>query len=398
MQESSNMEPLSIDGEVKPATLEKVKEEGLLLYCNLFDAEMVYKIAEEFLMGFASACVDNTMGGLWSSPGAVAVDIRQEMVEYLIRRSETFVAESIVLECTPDIGVSANPFDIISDFIDDFAHSKRNFFSHVSVWLSSDRREDRIEDFVEELELNGFWLISQREEVAKTLLRNVDFKTSYHCNMKFKTEDELEQHIASCNFRTVNCVNEGCDAVYSAGKLEEHDSTCPFKTLPCEQKCADIIMRRDMDRHCITVCPMKLVNCPFYPVGCLFTIPQHTVGRHRAENLQSHLICVLKLIHKEASLEALKERAELLEKALSPERLSAAKDARSLTFTIKDHNTKLGPLVGVKKSAESDAEDDKLTNDEDNSMALSPMGKQLYKNEVPTIPQTETQEDIRVTL
>lgn len=83
---------------------------------------------------------------------------------------------------------------------------------------------------------------------------------------------------------------------------------------------------------------------------------------------------------------------------MSPERLSAAKDARSLTFIIKAHNAKLGPLVGVKKSAESDAEDDKLTNDEDNSMALSSMGKQLYKNEVPTILQTETQEDIRVTL
>ncbi|CAH9108108.1 unnamed protein product [Cuscuta europaea] len=356
MQESStmsppaNMDPPASDAEVKPETLEEVKEEGPMFHCNLFDAEMVHKIGQEFLTGLASACVDNTTGGIFKSPASVALDVRREMVDYLVQRSETFVAESVVFEGDPIIEAPTDAFDIISDFIDDFAHSKRNFFSRVSGWILSDRREDRIDDFVQEMELNGFWLIGRRESVALTLLRNVDVKNTYHCSMKFRSEEELEHHLPSCSFRVVNCENEGCNAIFVAGHVDQHDSACPFKMLPCEQKCPDSIMRRDMDRHCITVCSMKLVNCPFYPVGCLSTVPQCYIADHRSENLQSHLVCILKLVHKEASLEALKKRTEVLMEEAPRGKLAAARDARALTFAIKDLEVKLGPLEEVKQS------------------------------------------------
>lgn len=313
LEASSNMDPPRNEGDMKPTNLEEVKEEGPLFSCNLFDAEMVRKVAQEFLTGLASACVDNTTGGLFKSPASMAVDIRREMVDYLIQRSETFVAESVVLEGGTETIVSDNPYDNISDFIDDFGQSKRNFFSRVSGWLLSERREDRIDDFVQEMEINGFWLMARRETVAQTVIRNVDFKNTFHCNMKSKSEEELARHVISCGFREIHCENEGCNARFSAAQHEQHDSECPFKILQCEQKCPEMLMRREMDRHCITICTMKLVNCSFYPVGCQSTVPQCKADEHRKENLQSHLVYILKLIYKEASSEALKKRAQQLE-------------------------------------------------------------------------------------
>ncbi|KAJ8562800.1 hypothetical protein K7X08_031252 [Anisodus acutangulus] len=356
--------------ETKPAAIEEVEEDDALFRCDLFDAEMVQKVADEFLPGLASACIDNTTGGLLNSPASVAVDIRREMVDYLTQRSEMFVAESVVSEGYSVAEVSDNPHDIISDFIDDFARSKRNFFSKVSAWMLSERREERIDDFVQEMEINGFWLMVRRIAVAQTVIRNIDFKNTYHCSMKFKSEEELSKHISSCSFRELNCESEGCNARFSASHLELHDSTCPFKILQCEQKCPEMLMRRDMDRHCITVCPMKLANCPFYPVGCVSTIPQCKTDQHRLENLQSHLIHILKLIHKEASFEALKKRAEQLLEASSPGRLAAARDGRSLTVAIKSIDAKLGPLE-VEEKTEDKEEGAELKDEKEDSTDLS---------------------------
>ncbi|MCD7450024.1 hypothetical protein HAX54_003080 [Datura stramonium] len=370
--ETAALEDVKLEevNEIKPAAIEEVEEEDAPFHCKLSDAQMVQKVADELLPGLASACIDNTTGGLLKSPASVAVDIRKEMVDYLVQRSEMFVAESVVLEGDLVTEVSDNPHDIISDFIDDFARSKRNFFSKVSAWILSERREERIDDFVQEMEINGFWLMARRVAVAETLIRNIDFKNTYHCSMKFKTEEELSKHISSCSFREMDCENEGCNARFSAGQLELHDSTCPFKILQCEQKCPETLMRREMDRHCITVCPMKLANCPFYPVGCVSTIPQCKTDQHRLENLQSHLIHILKLIHKEASFGALKKRAEQLLEASSPGRLAAARDARSLTVAIKNIDAKLGPLE-VEENTEDNAEGAELDDEKKDSTDLS---------------------------
>ncbi|KAI3471504.1 hypothetical protein Pfo_028154 [Paulownia fortunei] len=266
------------------------------------------------------------------------------MVDYLIQQSENFVAESVVLEGGQDVEVSVDPYDIISDFVDDFVSSKRNFFSRVSGWLLSEKREDWIDDLVQEMELNGFWLLNRRNSVAQTLLKNLDFKNIYHCSMSFKSLEDLEKHKLHCSFRTMACTNEGCDSRFSAAQMDYHDSICPFKILSCEQNCPDSIMRREMDRHCITICPMKLVKCPFYSVGCQSTIPQCTIEQHRSENLHCHLLDILQVFHKEASPEDLKERIKELEKLSSPGQLASARDARSLTIVIKGLEAKLGPL------------------------------------------------------
>ncbi|KAL5739788.1 hypothetical protein ACOSQ2_028968 [Xanthoceras sorbifolium] len=331
------------DVEVIPEKIEDEEKKGPSFNCDLCDTEIVHKIAQAFLPGLATACVDNTSGDIFRTPGSVAVDIRTEMVDYLTRRSESFVAESVILEGGPEAEVSDHPFDIITDLVDDFAASKRNLFSRVSGWLLSEKREDKIDDFVQEMEISNFWLMDRREAIVQTLLKNVDFKTEFHCNMKFNSAEELAEHVHNCGYSSMNCPNEGCNLIFSANQMEKHDAVCPFKIIPCEQKCSDSLMRRDMDRHCITVCPMKLAKCPFYAVGCQSPVPQVMIEQHRSDDLHSHLLYILQIIHKEASVEDLKKRVEQLEKS-SADNLAEARDVRSLTFAVKDLEENLGPL------------------------------------------------------
>lgn len=280
----------STEAELEHEKIENEKEGGPMFHCNQCDTEVVHKLAQMFLPGLAYACVDNTTGDPFNAPGSVAVDLRKEMIDFLTQRSESFVAESVVLEGGPDGELLDHPFDIISYLVDDFVNSKRNLLSQVSEWLLSDKREDKIDDIAQELEMNGFWSLDRREKVAETLLKNVDFKNLFHCNMSFNSAQDLANHVGNCAFRPVICQNEGCNARFSAGHLKEHDSTCPFKIIPCEQKCTNNIMRRDMDRHCITVCPMRLVDCPFYAIGCRSAIAQSNVGKHCSDDLHSHLL------------------------------------------------------------------------------------------------------------
>ncbi|OVA03602.1 zinc finger protein [Macleaya cordata] len=304
------------DLEVNQIKIEEEKEAAPMFRCDLFDSEVVHKIAQILLLGLSTACVDNTTGDLFKGPAIVAVDMKKEMVDYLTQRSETYVAESVVEEGGPDTETSDHPTDIISDFIDDFTSSKRNLFGRVSGWLLSERREDKIDDFVQEMEISGFWLMDRREAISQALLKNVDFKNTFTCDMKYNTAEELAEHKEQCMFRTLNCTSEGCAASFCAVHKEKHDAICSFRYLPCEQGCSETIMRHEMDRHCITVCPMKLVNCRFYSVGCQATIPVCKSDEHITEALQSHVLCILQVIHKEASSADLKYRMEQLEKVL----------------------------------------------------------------------------------
>ncbi|XP_042507091.1 uncharacterized protein LOC122083382 isoform X1 [Macadamia integrifolia] len=309
--------------------------------CDHSDSEVVHKTAQILLPGLATACIDNTTGDPFKGPASVAIEIRKEMVDYLMHRSETYVAATMIQEVVPDVESSDHPIDIVSDFIDDFASSKRNMFSQISGWLLSEKREDKIDDFVQEMEMNAFWSMDRREAIAKNILKNLDFKNTFCCEMKFDTAEELAEHSHQCIFRSIDCSNEGCRARFSAVHMEKHDSFCPFKVLPCEQKCSENILRCEMDRHCITVCPMKLANCPFHHLGCQSIIPHCAIEEHCTVSLHSHLLYVLRVIHKQASAEDLNHWVEVLEKSLSP---SQAQDARSLTFAVRDLEAHMGPL------------------------------------------------------
>jgi len=298
--------PRAAEVETKSEKTEQAKSHD----CGLCDAEVVYRIAQELMPGLASACVDNTTGGLFTSAGTVAVDMRKEMTDYLTQRSETYVAEYLLADNASMLELSEHPYDIVMNIIDDFASSKTNMLSRVSELVLSDRREDRIDDFVQEMEVNGFWLLAPRESVASMLLKNVDYKNSFHCNVVCKSEEEVVKHRSECMFRPTDCTNEGCTTRYCVAQKEHHEAVCPFMVLPCEQKCSDFVMRREMDRHCVTVCPMKLVHCAFNTVGCTSSIPRCNVQQHNRDDLSSHLLFIIKSAYKKASDEDLKHRVE----------------------------------------------------------------------------------------
>ncbi|CAL9131835.1 unnamed protein product [Musa textilis] len=324
-----------------------VKESDLLFHCNQCDKELVRKIAQLLLPGLATACVDNTTG-LFKSPASVAVVMRKEMVDYLRQTSQMYFTEAVgqgddIANMVEEF--SDEPTEIISGFVDDFASSKWNLFSHVSAWLSSESREDKIDDFVQEMETNVFWSTDRREAIAEILIRNVDLKRAFHCSTKFDSAQQFAEHETQCSFRILGCTNKGCKTKFSAIHAEKHNSECPFKVIPCEQKCSERIVRHDMDRHCITICPMKLVNCPFYQVGCHSAFPQCNLEKHCSECLRSHLLYVLQVLHKqEASVEELRRRVQLLEKSHTLSELSEAVDVRSLTLVVKEQEAKMKKL------------------------------------------------------
>jgi len=314
-----------------------------LFSCEYYDVEHVRKIAQALLSGLATACVESTMGDLFKTPASVAADVRKEMIEYLRQQSEVYPTQYVMV--VGSSGSPESPVDVVDDVLDNFVHNKRNLFTRMSGWLLSEQKEEKIDDFVEELEIMGFWVKGRRENLAKDLLKSIDLSNAYHCELKFDSSEELALHKGKCSLRPVNCANEGCREVFSSVYAKKHDDSCPLKLVPCEQKCSEMVNRSEMDRHCITVCPMKLVNCPFYQVGCLSTIPQSEIEAHCAEFLQSHLFCVLQMLHKqEASVGDLTQRVILLEKSLSLSQRSAAVDIGSLCLIVKEQEAKIKTL------------------------------------------------------
>jgi hypothetical protein len=289
--------------------------EGSLLQCPYCDSEAMHKLAQFLLPGLAAVCVDGTTGDLFRNPSAVAVDLRKEMVNYITQRSETFISDALIKSVAnqdPQNQMPEDPFEIVSIFMDDFSSTKRNIIGHVSGWLLSDNRDDKIDDFVQEMEMTRFWPLERREAIAEVLLKNVDLKTKFHCPEKYENEERLAHHMEQCTFRPVTCPNDRCRAMVSVRCMQDHDAACPFKVLLCEQNCDKRLLRRDMDRHCVTVCPMRPMKCPF---GCDSSFPERNLEQHCLEFLQPHLIKVLKMIHKKGlSADELKERALLLEK------------------------------------------------------------------------------------
>ncbi|KAK3154581.1 hypothetical protein QOZ80_2BG0192450 [Eleusine coracana subsp. coracana] len=296
----------------------------------------------------------------WTAPQAIffgAVGVKTDLEGYLFRRTETLIRESVD---GPDdhsdqlLRSSTRPVEFLSDLVDEFVASKRNLLSHVSGFLSSESRLNKIKDFSQKVEMENIWALDERKATAETILESMDLKCIYHCPERFSEQDKLVEHRSRCKFRVVNCKNDRCLASFSAIHVEEHDSICPFKVVPCEQLCEQHVMRCEMDKHCATVCPMKVINCPFHHVGCERAFPQGTLDRHCSELSQTHLLYVLQATTRQgAFVNDMNQRLQLLEKAQSLNELSGALDVRSLTLIIKEQEAKIKKLEGDIKTQEA---------------------------------------------
>ncbi|WVZ74689.1 hypothetical protein U9M48_022844 [Paspalum notatum var. saurae] len=375
--DSGLSELLKIEGPSVPAELycskfqwkielmSMVEEDGYSSRCDLCDTKVVYSMTELLLRGLATASVDSTTGDMFKSASSVAATVKTELENYLLVRTESLVRESV--EGGEDhldllMKGSTRPTEFLSDLIDDFVASKRNLLSHVSGFLSSESRLNKIKDFMQKMELENVWAVDVRKATAETILESIDMKCIFHCPEKFVEQDKLAHHRSRCKFRVVGCKNDGCSASFSAIHIEEHDAICPFKALPCEQLCEQHVMRREMGKHCATVCPMKIINCPFYHVGCETAFPQGNLDNHCSRLLQTHLLYVLEASTRHnATVNDMNQRLQLLEKAQSLNEISGALDVRSLTLIIKEQGAKIKKLERDIKAQEAKMK--KLEND-----------------------------------
>eukprot|EP00250_Pteridium_aquilinum_P013376 c21304_g1_i1 orf=127-1209(+) len=318
-------------------------EGPLLAECDYYDVEQVHGVARYLLRTLAIACVEKIYGDLFRSPLSVLDEAKKELIEYVLQHTELPPSPSpspSYLNGTPA------PVDRAKARLDQFVQSKTKFLSRVSSKLiSNEKKEDRIEEFEQDLQQNERWIFGQRERLAKDLLKAVDNTKISVCALTFSSQEDLADHKSICPLRPVTCENDGCGHVFSAMHGTEHDAVCGFKLLPCEQSCKALIMRSQMDKHCVTTCPMKLVKCPFFHVGCGNTLPQGMVEEHCTASMSSHLNSVLQNTQKQESLvSSLTQRVLLLEKALSISQRSEAVDVGTLSLTVRQQDAKIKSL------------------------------------------------------
>lgn len=324
-----------------------------LLECSFYDVEEVDRITQALLVALAAACVEKT-SGTFLQRAAVVPDVKKEMLVYLNQQSESYASGGSSSQSIKSAGLAevvAHPTQIVKDMLENFIKSKRNMFSRVSGIVIDAHKDDKIDDFVLELELTGVWLAGKREVLAKALLRRLDQRKIYHCEMKFESEKELAQHQINCVQRPVSCPNEGCDAVYSATYAEAHDASCGFKLLPCFLECESSVQRKEMQNHCATVCPMKKMKCPYHSVGCPHIMAQGLLESHCTEYMGHHLLETLQHVQNhEVALGGHAQRILLVEKAVELAQRSEEVNTGNMNVSLREQELKIKTLEAeVKK-------------------------------------------------
>jgi homogentisate solanesyltransferase len=320
--------------------------------CNFCDVEEVERLSEDLLVALAAACVEKT-SGTFSQRAAVVPDVKKEMLEYLNQQSEAYANGGLSSpRFKPEL--VSNPTQIVKEMLESFVKSKRNMFSRVSGIVIDAHKDDKVTDFVRELDETGVWLPGRREALAKALLRRTDQRKTCHCEMSFESEKELAEHQTSCAFRPVSCSNEGCDAVYSAIHAETHDASCGYKLFPCYLECETSVQRKEMANHCATVCPMKKMKCPYHTVGCLHVMAQGLLDNHCKEYMGEHLLETLQFVQNhEAAIGGHAQRLLLVEKAVELAQRSEAVNVGNMHVTLKEQESKVKSLEAEVKKLKS---------------------------------------------
>ena len=57
----------------------------------------------------------------------------------------------------------ARPTEIAKEMLENFIKSKRTMFARVSGMVIDAHKDDKVDDFVHELDLTGVWLVGRRE-------------------------------------------------------------------------------------------------------------------------------------------------------------------------------------------------------------------------------------------
>ena len=125
----------------------------------------------------------------------------------------------------------------------------------------------------------------------------IDSQTGAQCKHRGRWV-HLSEHMKECDLRPVPCPFEGCSANPSAKHLESHKLQCVhgWKRCPIEGCGMTFRTEKEVQEH-IAVCPKKIIKCKY--AGCGYYVRREDFACHNMENAHRHL-CLERTARKRA--------------------------------------------------------------------------------------------------
>jgi hypothetical protein len=158
--------------------------------------------------------------------------------------------------------------------------------------------------------------------INKTLQKQKVFCKNSDCGCLWIGErNDFDKHIKeSCEFQKISCTNKGCKEEIAKRDLNKHKLECEFEAIQCPycsdlseskdaleghfkvckkfvvlcfQNCGIKVLREELETHITSNCINTLVECQFYPMGCVDKFPRKNIDEHMETNKGSHLTSFL---------------------------------------------------------------------------------------------------------
>ena len=159
------------------------------------------------------------------------------------------------------------------------------------------------------------------------------------------TKKDLQLHqLDDCPHRLVPC--RYCSQPVQIDKVDDHDLQCNKIPINCPQNCgASNLTRQSLNDHLLTYCCKVLHACQFEDYGCEFKGNWQEQERHRSEDLDVHMILLLKNDkQRQATVFGLVQENQRLVNALNElaEKLrNVSSQKERLDAVLKEHEKKL---------------------------------------------------------
>ncbi|XP_065659886.1 TNF receptor-associated factor 5-like [Hydra vulgaris] len=126
----------------------------------------------------------------------------------------------------------------------------------------------------------------------------------------------INNHLTSCEYREVKCLNEQCSATLLRKELSDHmekhciyrlvscqyckqeiifcdnqihEEICECLPLCCVNQCGMKILRKEMSSHIIDSCANTVIPCQYLNIGCKFKGMRKEHETHANSSMQNHL-------------------------------------------------------------------------------------------------------------
>lgn len=214
----------------------------------------------------------------------------------------------------------------------------------------------------------------ERLSLARLLVKDVDrYSYELHCRNDSCADvmgsDHDESNAPSCEFRTVLCQNEHCNATFSYKHATEHDDECGYKLLPCPSGCGTEVPRIEVHIHVRDKCSLRAAECPLSVLGCTAVVQAQDVGDHLNTLADRHLILVVnRMLEYQSVIKDMNARIRLLEDKngqldrelkRATAQLQSKNEAKAITNDVKKLTKRIGQLESTCRTEFKKAENDR---------------------------------------